>query len=845
MKEKFQVTGMSCSACQATVEKAVSKVNGINSVAVNLLTNSMQVEYDEKLANSENIEEAVKKAGYQAVSLVDNISKSNQKRKKVYPDGNIDLVTNEEQNLKRRWVLSLCFLVPLMYIAMHHMIHQVAPVLVPEFITSLIHGNENAVIFSMLQFLLLLPIMDLNRKYFTAGFKSLFRRSPNMDSLIAVGSTAAFLYGIFAIFMIGYGLGHQNADLVSYYNENIYFESAGTILTFVTIGKYLEAKSKGKTTGAISALMNLAPEMALVERSDVAIPVDEVIVGDIFLVKPGMKVPVDGVVISGNTGIDESAITGESIPVEKNPGDKVIAATTNKNGFIRCKAEKVGKDTTIAQIIKLVEEASSSKAPIARLADKIAGIFVPVVMIIALITLVIWLFLGAGFEFAMSCAITVLVISCPCALGLATPVAIMVGTGVGAKQGILIKSGDALQLTKEINIVVFDKTGTLTEGRPKVTDCVTYGVTKNEFLEIAAGLERLSSHPLAQAVMEEALTQKVQECEVRDFFTEPGKGIGGKINSRWYYAGNEQMMTAYMVNTSGQWQEEVATFSAEGKTPMVIAGEQGIIGVMAVADRIKSTSREAVEKLHKMGIDVVMLTGDNTLTAQAIGGRLNIKNIIANVLPQEKEKVIRNLQSSGRKVAMVGDGINDAPALITADVGIAIGTGTDVAIESADIILMHNEPLDVVTAISLSKSVIRNIKQNLFWAFFYNSIGIPLAAGVFYGVWQLRLSPMFGAAAMGLSSVFVVGNALRLRKPGRKIKREDKKMFGYQVKIEGMMCEHCAGRVEKALKAVEGVTEVSVNLQEKVAHVTANRKLEKNEVHTVIQEAGYEMTDLI
>jgi len=702
-----------------------------------------------------------------------------------------------------------------------------------------------------------------------------------MDSLIAIGAGAAILYGIFAIYRIGYAMGHGDMMVVHQYAHDLYFESAGTILTLITIGKYLETKSKGKTSEAITKLLNLAPKTVTVVRDGVEQVVDaaDVEKGEIFLVKPGESVAVDGIVLEGKSSFDESAITGESIPVPKQEGDTIVSASINKSGLIRAKATKVGEDTTIAQIIRLVEEASSSKAPIAKMADKIAGVFVPAVITIALITGVIWLISGATFEFAMSTAIAVLVISCPCALGLATPVAIMVGTGKGAENGILIKSGDALETAHQIDTVVLDKTGTITQGKPVVTDIICAAgknADKTQLLQIAGSLEKGSEHPLAEAIVNYCLTNNISLEKVTDFNALFGKGIEGTVSGTHYYAGNEKMMEEKGISLSTEQKNQIQALAKQGRTPLLFADEKQFLGIVAVADVVKPTSKEAVQKFRDYGIHVIMLTGDNEVTAQAIKEQVGIDEVIAGVLPTQKEEKISALKQAGHKVAMIGDGVNDAPALASADVGIAIGAGTDVAIESADIVLMKNDLLDAVGAVKLSKAVIRNIKENLFWAFFYNSIGIPLAAGVLYPLFQIKLNPMFGAAAMSLSSVCVVSNALRLRwvklHDAKKTQSEphqdvaastiadinqhnaldnnikstnnDKgeSTMTTTISIEGMMCAHCQAHVEKALKEVAGVTEVTVSLENKNAVVTGDASVEA--LKQAVVDAGYEVTDV-
>ena len=858
MKEKFDVTGMTCSACSSRVEKCVSKLEGVKEVSVNLLTNSMQVEFNDAVIQEQGIIDAVVHAGYGA--SVQGKKETSSGKQKTREEGT-DPVKEHLEYMKKRTIWSFIFLIPLMYVSMGHMIGLPLP--------GFLHGTVNAVGFAMTQFLLCIPVIYINRAYYTKGFSTLFHGAPNMDTLIAVGSTASLVYGIFAIYRMGYGLGVQDLDLVNRYLHDLYFESAVMILALINIGKYLEARSKGKTSEAINKLMDLAPKTAFVERDGgvVEIPAEEIQIGDILQVKPGSSVPADGVVLEGTTSIDEAAITGESIPVQKMPGDQVIAATMNKTGFFRMKASKVGDDTTFSQIIHLVEDASASKAPIAKIADKIAGVFVPIVMTIALITAVVWILSGADFEFALSCAISVLVISCPCALGLATPVAIMVGTGKGAENGILIKSGEALEVTHNIQSVVLDKTGTITQGKPVVTDIYGVKTDSTELLKIAAAMEKKSEHPLAEAVLAKAAEEDISLPEASEFSAVAGMGIEAVIEGKKYYAGNLRLMKEKNISCAGI-EDYLETLTGEGKTPLLFAAEKELLGVIGAADVVKPTSAQAIRELKKMGIQVIMLTGDNERTAKAIQRQLDIDTVIAEVLPQDKEREVAKLQESGRKVAMVGDGINDAPALARADVGIAIGAGTDVAIESADIVLMKNDLLDVVTAVGLSKAVIRNIKENLFWAFFYNVCGIPLAAGVFYTAFGLKLSPMFGAAAMSLSSLFVVSNALRLRffhvlkKPQQEenirsaevnteqtvntaAKAADNKeeMNMYTMKIEGMMCPHCQAAVTKALNGIEGV-KAEVNLEKKEAYVEAPDSVSKEDLTKAVVDAGYEVVSV-
>ena len=858
MKEKFDVTGMTCSACSSRVEKCVSKLEGVKEVSVNLLTNSMQVEFNDAVIQEQGIIDAVVHAGYGA--SVQGKKETSSGKQKTREEGT-DPVKEHLEYMKKRTIWSFIFLIPLMYVSMGHMIGLPLP--------GFLHGTVNAVGFAMTQFLLCIPVIYINRAYYTKGFSTLFHGAPNMDTLIAVGSTASLVYGIFAIYRMGYGLGVQDLDLVNRYLHDLYFESAVMILALINIGKYLEARSKGKTSEAINKLMDLAPKTAFVERDGgvVEIPAEGIQIGDILQVKPGSSVPADGVVLEGTTSIDEAAITGESIPVQKMPGDQVIAATMNKTGFFRMKASKVGDDTTFSQIIHLVEDASASKAPIAKIADKIAGVFVPIVMTIALITAVVWILSGADFEFALSCAISVLVISCPCALGLATPVAIMVGTGKGAENGILIKSGEALEVTHNIQSVVLDKTGTITQGKPVVTDIYGVKTDSTELLKIAAAMEKKSEHPLAEAVLAKAAEEDISLPEASEFSAVAGMGIEAGIEGKKYYAGNLRLMKEKNISCAGI-EDYLETLTGEGKTPLLFAAEKELLGVIGAADVVKPTSAQAIRELKKMGIQVIMLTGDNERTAKAIQRQLDIDTVIAEVLPQDKEREVAKLQESGRKVAMVGDGINDAPALARADVGIAIGAGTDVAIESADIVLMKNDLLDVVTAVGLSKAVIRNIKENLFWAFFYNVCGIPLAAGVFYTAFGLKLSPMFGAAAMSLSSLFVVSNALRLRffhvlkKPQQEenirsaevnteqtvntaAKAADNKeeMNMYTMKIEGMMCPHCQAAVTKALNGIEGV-KAEVNLEKKEAYVEAPDSVSKEDLTKAVVDAGYEVVSV-
>ena len=756
MQRKYDVTGMSCTACSAYVDKVVRKISGVKEVNVNLLTNSMVVDYDEKQTNDEAIIAAVVDGGYGA-SVVKEINTEKLDKKSN------NKASDELAVMKKRIIFSFVFLIPLYWVSMGHMVNLPLP--------ECLCGEANALSFGLVQLLLTIPIVILNKKYFINGTKSFLNKAPNMDSLIMTGSLAALIYGCFALFKIHSGLSQNDLTMVKEYSANLYFESAATILTLVTLGKFLETRSKGKTSEAIAMLMDLAPKTAIVERNTVEgeIPVEQVVVGDIVIVKPGMSIPLDGIITEGNTSVDQSALTGESIPVEKTVGNEVAAGTINKNGFIKFKATKVGKETTVAKIVELVETAAATKAPMARLADKISEIFVPTVIVIALITAVVWLLVGQTFEFALSMAISVLVISCPCALGLATPVAIMVGTGRAAQSGILIKSAAALENTESVTTVVLDKTGTITEGKPVVTDVVSLkGMADHNLFAAAASLEKKSEHILGLAIIEKAETEGIDIFPVENFEAVPGRGVKGTVVGRDILSGNLAFMSEYGVSTA-IFERYGQKLAEEGKTPLFFATgskETGYtpIGIIAVADPIKESSFKAVEELKKSGIKVMMLTGDNRLIAESIKNKLGIDKAIAEVLPQDKDTEIQKLQDAGENVIMVGDGINDAPALVRADVGVAIGAGTDIAIESADIVLIKNDLKDVAEAIEISKAVVTNIMQNLFWAFIYNIIGIPLAAGVFYSFLGWKLSPMFAAFAMSLSSVTVVTNALRLRK---------------------------------------------------------------------------------
>lgn len=820
---------MTCSACSARVEKCILTLDGVSSASVNLLTGTAVAEYDEKKLSSEGIILAIEKAGYGASTAEEKAAVSGSKSTKS--------AESESFSVKTRLIVSFAFMLPLMYVSMGHMIGLPLP--------AFLAGHANAVSFAFTQLLLCLPAVFVNFKFFRNGYSSLFHGAPNMDTLIAVGSSASLLYGVFAIYRMSYGLGVGDMELVAKYHENLYFESAVMILTLITLGKFIEEKSKKKTGAALKKLMDMSPKTATVIRDGVEtdIPVEDVRVGDIFAVKPGAAVPADGIVTEGFTDIDESAITGESMPVHKAVGSEITAATVNKTGYIKARAVRVGENTAFANIIRLVEDASATKAPISRLADKISGIFVPTVMAISLVTFVVWMLIGNGFEFALTNAVSVLVISCPCALGLATPVAIMAGTGKGAENGILIKSGEALETAKNITTVVLDKTGTLTEGKPKVTDIIPIGADEKELLSLALALEKRSEHPLALAIVERA--SGAARLEIEDFQAIPGKGVFANIGGVPCLAGNERLMSEHGVDI-GKNEEALRSLAESGKTPLMFSKGGRLCGIIAAADAPKETSLEAINELKALGTEIIMLTGDNARTANGIAKELGIDRVFAELLPQDKERAISELRREGKCVAMVGDGINDAPALVSADVGIAIGAGTDVALESADIVLIKSDLRDVATAIKLSRAVIRNIKQNLFWAFFYNCLGIPLAAGAFYFALSWQLSPMFGAAAMSCSSIFVVTNALRLRHFGKikTSKKENKKGEKEEmvIKIKGMMCMHCVSHVEKALAALDGVTEVKVSLEKGTATVSGTASAEA--LKKAITDAGYEVVSI-
>ena len=838
MKERFDVSGMTCASCQANVQKAVEKL-GVDFVNVNLISETMTVSYDDGKISENDIIKAVEKIGYGA----------KPKNKKILKENNKTF--DEEKIVKNRLIISFIFLIPLMYVSMGHMINFPLP--------HFLMGARGSVNFAFLQFLLTLPIVFVNRIFYISGFKALFNKASNMDTLVGLGSFAALIYGIFAIMRMAYGLGFEKFEIVENYRHNLYFESSAMILTLITLGKYFEKKSKGQTKKSLESLMDLAPKKAriLKDKKEVEILVEDLKKGDLILVRPGEAIPVDGIVKEGSSLVDESAITGESIPVNKNIGDEVISATLNKQGSFIFEATKVGEDTTLSKIIELVNQANETKAPIAKLADKISAIFVPTVMIISLITFIVWMILGYGFEFSLNFAISVLVISCPCALGLATPMAIMVATGKSAQFGLLFKNAESLENLHKVDTILLDKTGTITEGKPQVTDIISE-IDENEFIKIASSIENNSEHPLSHAISEYAKAKNIQAKNIEDFEAISGKGIKAKYENKIYYGGNISLMKEKNIDLKS-YEKKADIFSNEGKTSMYFADEKKVIGIIAVQDKPKNLSKIAIDEMKKMGYEVRMITGDNEKTAEAIKNALNIDEKYAEVLPQDKEKEIKNLQKLGKKVLMVGDGINDAPALARSDVSMAIGNGTDVAIESADIILINNNILDIVSALKLSKSTIKIIKENLFWAFFYNIIGIPLAAGLLYPAFGLKLSPMFGAFAMSFSSIFVCLNSLRLRKfkanfeNEEKIKEEiekeknknikEKKMNELNkmiVKVKQMSCNHCKNRVEEILKNISGIENAEVNLDEKLAEVDYFGAINENEIKEKINDAGYE-----
>ena len=843
--EQYIVTGMSCAACSARVEKAVSKVPGVTSCSVSLLTNSMGVE---GTASEQEIIKAVTDAGYGAAKKGEGAEKTQSQAASVGEDM---LKDRETPVLKRRLVASLGFLIILMYFSMGHMMWGWP---VPGFM------KDNHVMMGLLQMLLTIVVMVINQKFFISGFKGLIHRAPNMDTLVALGSGASFVYSTYALFAMTDAQMRGDMDAVMSYMHDFYFESAAMILALITVGKMLEARSKGKTTDALKGLMKLAPKTAVVIRDgkEVQVSIEQVQKGDCFIVKPGENIPVDGEVIEGNSAVNESALTGESIPVDKAVGDKVSAATVNQSGYLKCRATRVGEDTTLSQIIQMVSDAAATKAPIAKIADRVSGVFVPTVITIAVITTIVWLIAGQSIAFALSRGIAVLVISCPCALGLATPVAIMVGNGMGARNGIMFKTAVSLEETGKMQIVALDKTGTITSGEPKVTDIIpAVGVTEDTLLKCAYALENKSEHPLARAILEKAKEENAGIEEVTGFQALPGNGLTAILDGHTLYGGNHTFISS-KVSVDGDIQKEAEQLAEAGKTPLFFGNEDRLLGVIAVADVIKEDSPQAIKELQNMGIHVVMLTGDNERTAKAIGQQAGVDEVIAGVLPEGKEQVIRKLKEKG-KVAMVGDGINDAPALTRADMGIAIGVGTDVAIDAADVVLMKSRLSDVPAAIRMSRATLRNIHENLFWAFFYNIIGIPLAAGVWYPLFGWKLNPMFGAAAMSLSSFCVVSNALRLnlfkmydaskdkklkaKKEKKRSKKEDKTMKKV-MHIEGMMCGHCEAAVKKALEALPQVDEAVVSHEAGTAELTLNAEIADDVLKKTVEDKDYTVTSV-
>lgn len=841
--EKFNIVGMTCASCQANVEKCVKKLNGTKEAEVSLISNQLKITYDENLLDESKIAKAITEIGYTVNN--DNSQDTNKGSKKSDFEKRKELSLKEIKNMKNRLISSCILLAVLMYVAMGDMLSVPMP--------NILTGTKNALINALLQLLLTIPIIIINKNFFTNGFKALVKKSPNMDTLVAIGSSAAFIYGLFSMFKMSYGFGHQNFETVYNFAHELYFESSAMILTLVTVGKYLETKSKLKTTDSIEKLMNLAPKTAnIIENGEEkTILADDIKKGDIIIVRPGEKIAVDGTIVDGTGYIDQSSITGESIPIEKNKGDEVMSATINKNGSFKYKASKVGDETTLSQIVKLIEDAGNSKAPIARIADKVSAVFVPIVLAISLITAIVWLAVGQNFEFALSNAIAVLVISCPCALGLATPVAIMVGTGKAAENGILIKSAEALEVLHKADTIVLDKTGTITKGKPEVTDIIIFDnkISENEFLKICASAEKLSEHPIADAIVKKAKDLNLKTFEADGFSSVTGQGIKAKIDNKTVLAGNEKFLKSNNIEILDK-EETIKALTKDGKTPVFFAVENKLLGIVAVADTIKPSSINAIKKFKELGLNVIMLTGDNKDTANAIKKQLDIDEVIAEVFPKDKEQKISQLKQNGKTVVMVGDGINDAPALTQANVGIAIGAGTDIAIDCADIVLLKSTLYDVVTAIELSKKVMKNIKMNLFWAFFYNILGIPVAAGILYPAFAIRLSPMIGSAAMSLSSVCVVANALRLKffkadkaNSNKNInetnEKKGKNIMKKTFKVNGMMCEHCKANVEKALSSIPNITEINIDLESKNVTVSSENEINNEEIKAVIEDAGY------
>ncbi len=834
-KLKYDVTGMTCSACQAHVEKAVKNIVGVSSVNVNLLRNFMQVEFDENTANSAKIIAAVEKAGYGA---------SEQEAKIPQKDGD-----NELKKMKLRLISSVCFLVPLFYICMGHMVNAPIP--------TIFSGSENMMTFALTQFLLTVPIIALNFHFFRNGFKNLLHRAPNMDSLIAIGAAAAFLYSLYGTYMMAYHMGRGNFTYAHEYMMNLYYESCGTILTLITVGKFLEAKSKRKTSDAVSKLVNLAPKTAIVLRNDseIEIPASEIVVGDIFLLKAGASVPCDGTIIEGSCSVDQSALTGESIPVIKNVGDTLMSASVSTGGSAKCRCDKIEKDSTLSQIIALVEDASASKAPIARLADKISGIFVPIVIAIAISAAVIWMICTGDIAASLKAAISVLVISCPCSLGLATPTAIMVGTGKGAQNGILIKSAESLETAHSITAVVLDKTGTCTKGRPTVREIFPSEIIESDLLTLAGSLEAYSSHPIAKSILEFCRERNIPQLGCTNYQETEGGGISGTVDGKNVMIGNIRLMKQNNIDPA-EFVNKAEKSAQNGAIPLYTAVDGKFSGIITISDPIKPTSAEAVSMMKEMGLKTIMLTGDNAKTAESIRRELGIDNVYAELLPKDKTDIIAKLRENGECTAMIGDGINDAPALAASDVGMAIGAGQDIAIESADIVLMKSDLRDAAEAIRLSRATMRNIKQNLFWALFYNALGIPLAAGLFFPIFKWQLNPMFGAAAMSLSSVCVVTNALRLNffKPKRSpiteeslstddIPRKEVTTMKKTMFIDGMMCSHCTGMVTKVLNAIDGVS-AEVSLENKCAYIELSKKVSDDVLINAVTDAGYEVKSI-
>lgn len=842
--EQYNVTGMSCAACQARVEKAVNAVSGVESCAVNLLTNSMGVE---GTATSSDIIKAVEAAGYGASLKNDN---------KAINDNDVSMVLdNETKKMKNRLVASVLFLIPLMYVSMGHMLFNWP---LPGFL------NNNHVAMGIYEMLIAGIVMVINQKFFINGFRGIINKSPNMDTLVALGATAAYLYSVYALFLMTGAIILNDTDKVMYYMDQFYFESSATILTLITVGKMLEARAKGKTTNALNALMNLAPKVAVVIKDGVEkkVPIDEVMVGDRFVIYPGDSIPVDGIVISGESAVDESALSGESVPVEKMSGDKVFAATINTSGHMVCEAKKVGKDTILSGIIQMVSDAAATKAPIAKIADKVSGIFVPTVIVIAIITFLVWILVSRDLGYAIARAVSVLVISCPCALGLATPVAIMVGNGIGAKAGVLFKNAAALEIAGQAKIVALDKTGTITTGVMKVTDVIPNKDVKiNELTQVAYAIESKSEHPISKAITEYSIENKVPLLETSEFEAISGNGIKAKSDNDTLIGGNKEFIKSKKIKIDDTVLDNMNRLSNDGKTPILFSKNDKLLGIMAVADTIKDDSAIAISKLKNLGLHVVMITGDNDITAAAIADKAGVDEVISSVRPNEKEAVINKLMEYG-KVIMVGDGINDAPALTRADIGMAIGAGTDIAIDAADIVLMKNSIMDVAAAIRLSRATLKNIKENLFWAFFYNCLGIPLAAGCYVSLFGWSLNPMFGAAAMGLSSFCVVSNALRLNfikvysdKKDRKIKNsvdkilienlKRKEIKDMKIKVNGMMCGHCEAHVKKALEAIEGINSAEASHEENLVTIACDGNVDEALIKAAVEEAGYEYSGIV